>query len=558
MPKQSRSKSKAKKKKPRAYKDQAVLPKRASLNTRIANAVNRKLSNDTHSSYRAGFRSMWKAAKKTLKKCGVKPPGKYDPKNCHKGEMWGWPFEMNLTNHKVKRIMFDVIDSNKLTLGQLKHVRRSLGYAWKLNMNKTQDQESEKNWPCMARVWKTIEHGEVPKPIREKKVMIVPKPDQLERAFKRQWTPDHKLNLGQFVQGTVAAYDTFIWGCRSIEDHNRIKQSRKHTVVPGEGYIKTDYKGGRCKSPGFPRAWSKYTICLCPERKHKSPTSYFKDTIDSKGMPSHGVPWCTTCPLACMEYIWSYDKSKGKTYANAGKKNGRFNSQQSADVPERAIEWLHSQGIKGKFSHGSGRKSLGLLCTEYNIEYSDSFQIHQDLPKTWKRHYQPGMPKHDPTFTDRNQSKDPDTCMVAVRSIASNWGLGHKFERKLSMRDSLDYHLLSKIGYQKLADDIISGRIRTTNADLPPKVELPDPVKSEGEDQKMQPKPKRKRKRTVVKEESSDSDFAVRPREPPRKKRKRSQGKESPKPKPKPKPKAKKRKPSKPKRKRGARKRKRT
>ena len=116
MTKQSRSKSKGKKKKPKAYKDQAVLPKRASLNTRIANKVNKKLSNDTHSSYRAGFRSMWGVAKKTMRKCGVKAPGTYDPKNCHKGEMWGWPFEMTLTNPKVKRIMFDVIDSNKLTL----------------------------------------------------------------------------------------------------------------------------------------------------------------------------------------------------------------------------------------------------------------------------------------------------------------------------------------------------------------------------------------------------------------------------------------------------------
>ena len=58
MTKQSRSKSKGKKKKPRAYKDQSVLPKRASLNTRIANKTNKKLSNDTHSSYRNGFRRM--------------------------------------------------------------------------------------------------------------------------------------------------------------------------------------------------------------------------------------------------------------------------------------------------------------------------------------------------------------------------------------------------------------------------------------------------------------------------------------------------------------------
>ena len=68
-----------------------------------------------------------------------------------------------------------------------------------------------------------IDHEELPKTVKKKKRMIVPSPDQLERAFKKQWTPNHELNLGEFVQGTVAAYDTFIWGCRSIEDHNRIK-----------------------------------------------------------------------------------------------------------------------------------------------------------------------------------------------------------------------------------------------------------------------------------------------------------------------------------------------
>ena len=102
-----------------------------------------------------------------------------------------------------------------------------------------------------------------------------------------------------------------------------------------------------------------------------------------------------------MEYVWTHEKAKGKTYANASKKHGLFGSKQASDIPDRAINWLQSQGIDREFSHGSGRKSLGMLCNEYNIEYSDSFQVHQDLPKTWKDHYQPGMPKHDPTFTDR-------------------------------------------------------------------------------------------------------------------------------------------------------------
>ena len=340
------------------------------------------------------------------------------------------------------------------------------------------------------------------------------------------------------MQGTVAAYDTFIWGCRSFEDHDRIKRSSKHVIRPKGGYISTEYKGGRCKSPGFPRGWKKYTICMCPGGKHTSPVPHFKDTIKKTGLPSHGVQWCTTCPVACLEYMWSYGKAKGKTYANASKKNGKFGSQQADDIPVKAIEWLHSQGMKGKFTHGSGRKALGAWCDKYNIEYSDSFQIHQDLPKTWKDHYQPGMPKVDPTFKDRDQSKDPDTCMVAVRQLARNWGVGRKVELKMGRRETLDYYVLRKMGLEKLAEDIVSGKVRHTGADLPPKVEVPDPVKVEPSE--IAPA-KRKRKRSVVKEEPYDSDFVERPPEPKRKKRKKAK----PAPKPKPKPKATKRKASK-------------
>ena len=547
MTRQSKPKGK---KKPKAYKDQSELPKRASLNTRIANKLTKKKANSTLGSYRSGWRSMWQVAGKKLKKLKIKEPGKYDPKNHHKGEMWGWPFEMTLSNHKVKQIMFEVIDTNKLTLGELKHVRRSMGYAWQLYTKKTQDQEDDKNWPCMSRVWKTIDHEALPKPKNKKKTVVKPMPDQLEVAFKKQWTPEHDLNLGEFVQGTVAAYDTFIWGCRSFEDHQRIKKSRKHVIKPSEGYISTEYKGGRCKSPGFPRSWKKYTVCMCPERKHTSPVPHFKDTLHKKtGLPTHGVQWCTTCPVACLEYIWSYEKAKGKTYANASKKNGKFGSQQADDIPTRAINWLHSQGIEGNFSHGSGRKTLGAWCNKYNIEYRDSFQIHQDLPKTWKTHYQSGMPKEDPTFKDRDQSKDPDTCMVAVRKLAMNWEVGKKVQLKMDRRETLEYYMMRKMGFGKLADDIVIGKIRHTGADddLPPKVEV-DPVKIEPSE--IVPA-KRKRKRPVVKEESYDSDFVERPPEPKRKKRKKAKPAPEPKPKPKPTPKPKSTKPKpKPKRKR--------
>ena len=165
--------SKPKKRKRKSYKDQSELPPRASLNTRIANKLTKKKADSTLGSYRSGFRSMWQVARKKLKKLKVKEPGTYDPKNPHKGEMWGWPFEMPLTNQKVKAIMFEVIDSNRLTLAELKHVRRSMGYAWQLYTKKSQDQEDDKNWPCMRRCWKMIDHEDLPKTTKKKKVVLL-------------------------------------------------------------------------------------------------------------------------------------------------------------------------------------------------------------------------------------------------------------------------------------------------------------------------------------------------------------------------------------------------
>ena len=95
--KKVKKRSKPKPKPGKSYKSQAVLPNRASIDTKIAHKIHNKLSDDTLSAYRSGFRSMWETVPKTMKECKIKPRGSYDPKNCHKGEMWGWPFEMNLT-----------------------------------------------------------------------------------------------------------------------------------------------------------------------------------------------------------------------------------------------------------------------------------------------------------------------------------------------------------------------------------------------------------------------------------------------------------------------------
>ena len=283
------SKAMTRKPKPRSMKSKAELPPYASMNTRIQHKLNTNAANSTLKVYRMGWRYMWQVAAKTMRKCGVKEPGTFDKKNCHGGEMWGWPLEMNLTNARARKIMFAVIESNKLNLDKLKIVRKSLGYAWKMHSGKTQDQLDDKNWPCMARIWKTIDPFSLPGKTRIKPPMRIPTVEEMETAFKKPWKPDNPWSLGKFCQGTIAAYDTFIWGCRSFEDHDRIKRSMKHVVRPSEGYIATAYKGGRCKTPGFPRAWTKYTVCMCPGKKHKSPPPLFKDTVENQSKESNGA-----------------------------------------------------------------------------------------------------------------------------------------------------------------------------------------------------------------------------------------------------------------------------
>ena len=515
-------------------KAKAELPAYASMNTRIQHKLNSNAANRTLSVYRLGFKYMWKVAAKTMKKCGVKKPGEFDPKNCHQGIMWGWPFEMNLTNAKARKIMFAVIESNKLNLDQLKIVRKAFGYAWKLHTGKTEDQQEDKNWPCMARIWKTIDPGGLPGKNKVKEPLRVPTVRELETAFKKPWTPDHPWKLGKFVQGTIAAYDTFIWGCRGFEDHDRIKKSAKHVVRASEGYITTEYKGGRCKTPGFPRAWTKYTVCMCHSKKHRSPAPHFKDSLHKRtAEPTHGVDWCTTCPVACLEYIWTYDRAKGRTYSKVHK-NGEFGVKNESDIPKLAIEWMTLQGVCDKddpYSHESGRKALAVWCDEYDIEYRHSFQIHADLPQTWKDNYQHGMAPS--SFKDRNQSKDPKTCMVALRQLTNNWKLGPRKKREsygMTRRERFDYHLL------KAQNPALANRIKMnlpsetdSDSDLPPKVEV-EPIAPAS----IVPA-KRKRKRQVVKEEPEDPEFLVRPPAPKRKKRQKPKPKPSPKRKRKPK-----------------------
>ena len=508
MPKSSR-----KKRGPKALKDKAELPVRASLDTKIQHALNSKKENTTMMVYRHGMTLMWRVAKKELKAAGVKPMGKYNKKNAHGGKIWGWPGEMKLTNAKVKRIMFACITSQELTIDQLKNVRKTFAYAWQLYRFKTADQEADDNWPCMKRLFKAVDLKKLPGKIRTTLPDRVPTVGELKTAFMKPWTPGHAFSFSKFCQAVPAAYDTFVWGCRSVEDHKRIKRSRNHVIRPSEGYISTAYVDGRCKTPSCPRPWSRYVVCLCPGGRHKSPSPFFKYTLDKNGNPTKGVEWFSTCPVACLEFMWSYDGANGRSYPKA-LNGGKFGGQNEGDIPKLAVDWMVAQGVcpeDDRYSHNSGRKTLGRWCSKYQIEYKDSFQIHQDLHKTWKIYQPDVLPSN---FKDRNQSVCADTCCAALRTLAMNWGLGPRKKPALDKTQRLLFHLL-KDKDPKKANEIRMGiDSDEDNPDIPPKVEVPVAPAA------VVPR-KRKRPRPAVKTEPTDPEFELCPPPPKRAKTKR-------------------------------------
>ena len=109
-----------------------------------------------------------------------------------------------------------------------------------------------------------------------------------------------------------------------------------------------------------------------------------------------------------------------------------------AAVIDLAKQWISVQGgnpDNREFDRNSGRKALGKLCDEYNIQYEESVEIHGDLYCTWKRYYQTGLRKRDIT-TPRNQSRNPDVATAPLRRIARAFGRG-----RLIREDPKDFDL---------------------------------------------------------------------------------------------------------------------
>ena len=212
--------------------------------------------------------------------------------------------------------------------------------------------------------------------------------------------------------------------------------------------MKTKFVGGRSKlerRKGV-REWWGYRQCLCPKGKHVGPPQDFWKTLDGQGNPTHGTPYCTTCPLNMVEFVFRLlPDGEKRLYPRWLVKSGKFSVEDvgKTELIPLANKWLSAQGANPDgvdYCSNSGRKAFAKVCSATSAPYEESFEVHGDLPKTWSKYYQKDMkPTVWPKPYRRKQSTDPDTCLMVHRRFALYIGRSRPNHEpvKLSRTDAL-------------------------------------------------------------------------------------------------------------------------
>ena len=412
---------------PRSYQSKAKRQRGAGLVTRRETRKWANASPHTLKSVRAGWNLAWKHAKDYLKRKRI--PKTYRKGNIHAGKLFASRNECKMSNHIAGQIIDKVYESGEATLDQLKKVRHMLSYSFYLVMG-----ESESNWPEVAEQWKSFDMATLPKPSSTTKAKSIPTPENLKLAFMKPWTFESRWPLVKWTTGALAAHDYFIFGLRPRVDIDKVKNSTTHVINTNERYGYTAMKGGRSKLHGLKkgtRPWNVFRVCFCKGRKHKSPPVNL--VLDEEGNPQELPQWNTCCPLAMMELIRNLQGTEQwRPYAKWND-SGTVSKSNHGDTPLFANKWLHHQVSLPLFDQNSGRKALARWLEELKVAYELGFQIHGDLPKTWRDSYQPSIPRT--TFPDRRQSGDPDTATRALRAFAK-W-LNEEKENK-SLKQKLE------------------------------------------------------------------------------------------------------------------------
>ena len=398
---------------------------------------------------RYGVSLMWKVVPHEMVAAKVPPMYSYDRHNSQGGVIWGWKSEVPLTDDRVKRIMFGCIKSGRLTFYQLDAVRKAFSYAYQLQTGTKggPGRNDHCNYPCMHRVWKTIDRAKLPASNKRTKAEVIPTFNEMKSAFRRPWTRKHPWCFLKFICGMRYTYDTFVCGLRPNEDVKRVKKSTEHFLRPEAGYGSTAYVGGRCKNVELV-PWKLYTVCFCPGGVHVSPDKSDHLKLDNHGNPRVNFKWHSTCPLASFEYQEQFAAAKGHRYAKINSYGNGFQTVNESDPTAVAIQWLSTQGIghpEVSFSHNSGRKTLARLLSHCEIDYPTGFEVHADRHSVWQKDYQPDC-MDVAGFTRRTQHTDPDVCCAALRRIANKFGLGVYRAKKLTREGKLMAKALEKLG----------------------------------------------------------------------------------------------------------------
>lgn len=425
------------------------------------------MSKETHQKRRQGYHIMWDNAPGKCKQLGFPKPGTFHRDNGHRGEIWGWPKECNMTDQKAGKILLELIRLGTLTLSQLEVVRKSLAYSYQLKGGLVT--KYKKNWAEVYRVWKGVDDIKCA-PTKSTKPTRIPTPEENRTAATTRWDgTKSKLSLLDWVRCRRAWYDTFFCGHRPNKDMEKMKNSRKHCIDKREGWSWTDFVQGRCKLQGpkkHSRAWKQWSVCWCKGGKHRSPTLAARYNVNDNGNPKDGDPgFDTLCITAGFEFtnLWIKKKKDRRRYPNligtGTGKSGKGNIGNS-DVGKPKLlaqRYMADCGL-GPFDTNSGRKALARMFTKLNIAYEPGFEIHGDTYGTWEGSYQNGCRRERKEFTRRKQSEDGDIATKALRQISQWMGVGSKTPTmQLNLLERQNDFLIRAMGLQKQADQLLLG-----------------------------------------------------------------------------------------------------
>ena len=449
-------------------------PRTKNFRTAVQFDKNRLKTTASLSKYRSGYKYAWQvpAAREVLKEHGFKAPGAWGH-NQQGGYMFTMPYDIpaSFDGDQAGWVMRHCAKSKRprLTKSQLESVRVMLSYAFQLKTGKVSTKRFKANFAEVYDQWGSQDpHGYKP-PTKRIKAEVSLDPQNLKTAFTTEWSADCGMCYHEWCVGNLMTWDWSVLGSRNGEGLKRIKQTEHHQVCPSQGWMRTDFKGGRPKLQNQARntrPWKAYRVCLCPEAKHVPlPDGWDSyENLDEQCNPKN-VTWCTVCPLNCFQVVnGSLHEEDARIYPRwcAVEKRYSLHNIGKPKMIDFCRRWIDAQGANPDglvFDSNSGRKALGKWCSQLNIPYHESMQIHGDLWDIWKKYYQPDLRK-DPGFTERKQSEEVDECCRALWKLARFFGRGRTtrddpVDLTQNQRDRLTIALLRRLGQTSIVNEIL-------------------------------------------------------------------------------------------------------